>query len=516
MANYMSGNRKQTTSSAEYRHGRQLRSQTSGNTSGNPGGQGPKNEDLSSCIRQLTDTVQERNEELRKEKHRSSSLSGELRKLRNDYRISTQEIAKLKKTYSRMVNRYHEVLRDVVIPYARSKDLRIDKQTGEAIDNVLEPLLRDAMQAHVLRNHVQALQRHNHEIQGHIETVHQRKQDLQAETTALRKQVTDLQQDALGRIKQVQVVSDSQFERDFQVLASSIKTFSRSIQSAERLDVAKVIYLPSFLEDVPSHHWQGRARKKTFVEAWTWAVLVKAVFCDPFAVFRDDIGHVKKAWQQMFGSDHDHEWPSPSSSCESWRRSTVEHLRDSINRASRHDDTMEPAPKRTKTVHTDPCKQLAVDIEMCLKQFFPETNFSQVRIIVDKAIALAVQMSLQRCRLQITYPSTGCKFIEGMMASVPDRDEEDVDAGVVAFIINPGLTKWGDAHGEKLDERYDIVPSLVQLEQRRIRREDGVDRRGIDTNSSAGCLDAPNVLLPQYEAGGIRQMNMPAIKQEKE
>ena len=125
----MSGNRKQTTSSAEYRHGRQLRSQTSGNTSGNPGGQGPKNEDLSSCIRQLTDTVQERNEELRKEKHRSSSLSGELRKLRNDYRISTQEIAKLKKTYSRMVNRYHEVLRDVVIPYARSKDLRIDEQT---------------------------------------------------------------------------------------------------------------------------------------------------------------------------------------------------------------------------------------------------------------------------------------------------------------------------------------------------------------------------------------------------
>jgi hypothetical protein len=41
----------------------------------------------------------------------------------------------------------------------------------------------------------------------------------------------------------------------------------------------------------------------------------------------------------------------------------------------------------------------------------------------------------------------------------------------VAFIINPGLTKWGDANGRMLDQYNVIVLPLVQLESSSIKRE---------------------------------------------
>jgi hypothetical protein len=409
------------------------------------------------------------------------------------------------------VKGYQEVLQNVVIPYARSKGLRMKEDSGELIDDVLGPLSRDAMEAEVLREKVKSLEKHHSDIKGRSQTVHQEIKDLQAECKGLRKQATDLQQDALSRIEQAQVVSDSQFERDFQVLASSIKTFSRSIRSTEDMDVSKLLDSTRLLRDVSLHHWQGRARKKTLMEAWTWGILVDHVFRNPFAVFGNNVGHVNKAWHEMFGSDHHHDWPSPSSFCESWRRSTAEHLRESMKTVIRHDDIMEPIPKRIKTARIDASKQLTSELETSLKQMFPETNVSQVRIIVEKAFALAVQMSLQRCRLQITYPSTGCIFIKGEMTSVPDRDGDDGIAEVVAFVVNPGLTKWGDARAEKLDERYDIVSCLVQLE-----REDPIDRRGVEMGSNVGRLDANGVLHPQDKADENYQTRMTNVKQELE
>jgi len=513
----MSGNNKRPASSTEYRQDRLLRSQTSGNANARQDTQRPLDDSPASLVQHLNDALQERNEELQKEKHRSNSLIGEARKARSDGRASIGEIARLKTAYSGLVKRYNEVLHDVVIPYARRKGFRMNEDSGEVIDDVLGPLSRDAMEAEVLRDKVTKLQKSNSNVEGRSQATHQEMKNLQAECVGLRKQVTALQQDALGRIEQVRVVSDSQFERDFQVLASSIKTFSRSIQSAEKVDVSNLVDSKLFLNDVSLHHWQGRARKKTFLEAWTWAILVNSVFRNPFAVFGNNVERVNQAWHELFGSDHNHDWPSPSVVCENWRRNTAEHLRESANTVVRHNDTLEPTPKRTKTARIDASKEFANEWESFLEGMFPGSDFAQVHNIVDKAFALAVQMSLQRCRLQITYPSTGCMFVEGEMTSVPDREGDDIDAGVVAFVVNPGLTKWGDARGEKLDERHDIVPCLVQLEPMLIKREDGADHRGGDMGSRiAGRLDANGVLYPQGQAGWNHEPNIPSIKREPE
>lgn len=88
----------------------------------------------------------------------------------------------------------------------------------------------------------------------------------------------------------------------------------------------------------------------------------------------------------------------------------------------------------------------------------------QISVTINKAFALALQLSTQRCRLQLTYPLVGAEFHKHSMESMPDPDGEDIENGNVAFIAHPGLTKWGDAHGKNLDHRFDIVSSLVQLE----------------------------------------------------
>jgi hypothetical protein len=44
------------------------------------------------------------------------------------------------------------------------------------------------------------------------------------------------------------------------------------------------------------------------------------------------------------------------------------------------------------------------------------------------------------------------------------EEEESTEHGIVAAIINPGLTKWGDVQGKNSDHRYEIVPALVRLQ----------------------------------------------------
>jgi hypothetical protein len=66
--------------------------------------------------------------------------------------------------------------------------------------------------------------------------------------------------------------------------------------------------------------------------------------------------------------------------------------------------------------------------------------------IVNEAFVLAMHMSLQRSRLQITYPDIGKEVNTPEIESMPPYGEGDVDNGIVAFVINPGLTKWGENH----------------------------------------------------------------------
>jgi hypothetical protein len=110
-------------------------------------------------------------------------------------------------------------------------------------------------------------------------------------------------------------------------------------------------------------------------------------------------------------------------------------------------------------------------VEAHMHSIDPKADTTQIGRIIDKAFKLAMIMSLQHSRLQMTFPKVGAEFVMASMVVVPDRDGEDISDGIVAYVTHPGLTKWGDARGENYEHRLDIVSSLVQLEDAGIEHE---------------------------------------------
>ncbi|KAF2849833.1 hypothetical protein T440DRAFT_532756 [Plenodomus tracheiphilus IPT5] len=446
-------------------------------------------EDTESIIRALQKSLNERDAECAKERHRYRSLEGTTKRLK--LRLSDLEKSDI---------RYNAILDDVLIPYAGYKNLRIDIHTGELIDNIGEPLLQDALKATGMQNEAQGWREQYHKLEyeadilreqvrvlvaqkkqfrhdlrnnGVIPDLEQQIQAQRNENEALHEQIQDLQKDALTRVENIEFVSDDQFEKEFQAIASSVKALSRLIRLVDQVDVVQELPSGMFLLNVDPVHWHGSARKKIFIEAWIWAALVIYIFRSPFSVFGDNANGLGETWKRIFGNEHVNDWPAPSSLCEQWRCTTAKKLRELGSNHVNPDQNGEPWAKRARHLDSLPSENLALTLDTHLMRVAVGSNIEQLRNIADKAFALASQMSHQRNRLQLTYPEAGAMFQANEMSAVPDRDSENGDAGLVAFVVNPGLTKWGNARGEDLEQRFDIVPSLVQLEPVQIKQEPG-------------------------------------------
>jgi hypothetical protein len=386
-----------------------------------------------------------------------------------DVKIARIEAAhrELRKESTDVRRDYNHILERLVKPYAVMRKIDFRGLTGEPIEKVIDPMLREV-------------------------TLYK---SLWAEIRRLRNQVQELQKDMLAKVDKVDAISDDQFAKEFRSLASTIKSFSRSIRFTDQPNIVEVLNSLVLVKDVASHHWSSRARKKPLVEAWIWSILISLVFESPYAIFGDRCQAVHEAWLQIYGAGHLHSWPIPSSQSESWRFKTVEQLYEQTRPETIADDKskllLEGLTASMVDVHTYVTNIISSHFEW----LSPGYRVSDVHSIVDKAFALAVNMFLQRSRLQVTYPAIEAEFDEKSMTSVEDDDEEDMEVGVVAFIINPGLTKWGDVHGEHYDQAYDIVPSLVQLEpkdsshnQRGVRAESGIKQEaGVEQEYQRFC-----------------------------
>lgn len=350
--------------------------------------------------------------------------------LQNIHRDLEKQYTSLDKQYIFSDDRYKYLVGKIIGPYAQLTNIKWDEQSGATINVMIEPLIKDALDAGQLRNQVRALQN-----------------------------------DMFARIDKGDPVSDEQFAQDFRNLAALIKTLSRTIRIAEEVDVIKILEDAYMLHGVAVHHWNSRARKKGLIEAWVWSILLWTVFDTPFSVLGLEGENVRKAWATMFGKDHAHEWPTPSSLCEDWRCTTAKIV---FAKIAAQDAMVKPSDIDTLTTQEKSILERRDMVTQCMAAYFIELSPSMkpepIRAIMDKAFALSVQMSMERSRFQVTYPAIGAPFDKDAMKPMRDPEGKDIEAGNVAFIANPGLTKWGDAHGRNLDHRYDIVPALVQLE----------------------------------------------------
>ncbi|KAF3034582.1 hypothetical protein E8E12_002188 [Didymella heteroderae] len=443
---------------------------------------------MRSELRRCEGELKKTKEDLRKERHRYRSLEGTKNKLQTEHRQQKSDIENLQLDLKHL--RYIDedmcyFTNTYLRPYAQKRGVRLKDDTLVSYEAVLKPMFNDALQAHNLRSEVKNLQGHVQATEEEAEALQTRlaeAQVLSEESRALHDQVQSLQNEVqklqrqlLAKVEKVRVVTDDAFDKDFRNLAAMVKSLGRSVKITKETNMSEALGNRGLLLDVQDHQWSTRARKKCFTEAWIWSVLLDCVFKTPFTVLGENGAAIAELWGKLFDNKHVRGWPNPSALCESWRRTTVEHavagmsqdMSLGTNNKAEGGLTDGAPPQELNDAELQMHNAVANEIGTRLANMSTAADFQLIPKVIEAAIALSLQMSLQRSRLQVTFPNVGDRFDRARMASMHDPDGEDMEDGVVAFIVRPGLTKWGNAHGKHFDQRHDIVHSLVQLEAHR-------------------------------------------------
>lgn len=442
-------------------------------------------------ITNLQNSLASRNLEIRQlrnnklqDHRRIESLQDENSEIWRDYKQVQNVLADTQRKY--------ECIRDdALVPYANasSRSQPFHDETLRSVRSIAKALLQDALAFQKQKTRgdggtdVRALQRHVEVLEKNCKETDELRKEVESkheEVGVLQEQVQLLQREMLSKIETAHAVPDEKFAQDFRSLVALIKSLSRSARPGKELEVSKVLQPNNLLCGVQEHHWSTRSRKKQFIEGWIWSILIDMVFLHPFIIFPRNGGSMEMLWISMFEAHSSGYWPTPSIKCEDWRTTTMQQLadrvgRDAITRGESTEDQLEDSNgKRLRDDVAIQREKVANTIGGGLLKVSSTTDVTQISNIINKAFSLALELSLQRSRLQVTFPRIGEKFSAGEMTCLPDRDGEDLENnenGTVAFIVNPGLAKWGDAHGRNFDQRYDIVPSLVQLEVFKVKME---------------------------------------------
>jgi hypothetical protein len=394
----------------------------------------------------------------------------ELRELRYLNDIHESQITKLQrknertkaKLYherirSRYLNAYRLVLSRAVQTYADCRGIEISGEPDDHLKSVVDDLIFDAKYSYTLHQEVQQLRSER------------RRNNI--EFNNMQKQLQLLQAEMLSRVENISVVSDEHLAREFHSLVSCVRVLSRSIRFSKDTNILDILKPCGFLVDVPTHHWEARTGKKVYIEAWIWSVLVDEIFGRPLSIFGDSGDIQGQNWVLLFGQAHFGGWPYPFNSSEKWRHMMVDKLLELAGRDIIIKGSVEPEDEKAKSStqrhlvgHVrDKRDNVANLLGGTLSVLSTAADLTQVPKIINKAFPLALDMLLSRSRVQVTYAEAGAQFNEKEMA-LRDTDEEDLNNRTVAFVVRPGLTKWGDAHGRNFEQRFDIVPCEVKLE----------------------------------------------------
>ncbi|KAH6613152.1 hypothetical protein C7974DRAFT_286365, partial [Boeremia exigua] len=325
-------------------------------------------------------------------------------------------------------SRYDYIVQKFLQPWASENDLIFDDRALSNLDSVLCPLIQNSKECGTLRSQVQVLQ-----------------------------------QELLKRDEKTIAIPDEQFAQEFRNLTGLIKTVSLLMRPFEAMNIVRILG-PCILTNgmAPLHH-DDRVGKKLYIESCIWSTLIQMVFRTPFAVFGLEGNTVSNLWFNMYNVQHHHGWPHPSLPCETWRRTTMEQFMTMVNMA-----IVAQGERRTHHSYLEQCvvqahANVVSSMSAHLSLIAPKVASSHLCRIVSEAFNLAVRMSLQRSRLQITFPKIGDNFSSSEMRNLSTSADEGGENGIVTLVVNPGLTKWGDAQGKNFEHRYNVVPALVQL-----------------------------------------------------
>ena len=412
-----------------------------------------KREEAERNLRKCEIALHEKQQELEKIKSRYNGLEEEHRNVLEYSGTQAKELAK----------------KDAEIAYYRHAISREEGSKNRAI-GLLEMSSEKYLRPYAEKKGIIV---HQWEYPEYLNALGSLVQDA-SEAEFMQARIHSLQEEMLTTVSKVQASTDEHFAGDFRRIISLVRSFSRTNEVAEHINVKRLLSTGVLQDGVSVAHWNDRARKKVLVEACVWSALIEMIFWSPFECFGSPGTKANSLWEDIYFAEHDNGWPVPTTLCESWRYTTAESMMQLIDQGvmakGRTENTYKPLDEGVMGIRN----HIRVTIEDRL-DIPPSAGIAeQLQNIINKSSMLAVEMSLQKYRLQVTYPSVGCEFSNEAMKLLPGFEGDDVDSGKVAFVVNPGLTKWGDTHGKKFDCRYDIVPALVQLETSSRENESGI------------------------------------------
>jgi hypothetical protein len=402
--------------------------------------------------------------------HRDEELQ-ELRDTIDKYKKQIQELQTSLKNMATMHDRerdgkwyykkeYNLVLDRTVRRYADILGIKSNAMTHIQRASISDALVADAIASRNLRMEAVTKDTNLHKAQEQLRT---------------------LQAEMLSRVDNIPTIPDNHLAQGFRSLESCVKALSRSIRTSACTDISDVLKPCGFLVGVPGYHRGPRAGvNKVYIEAWIWSFLLIEIFDFPFSIFGRPGCDLGQHWSNMFGDGHVGRWPYPSGSSETWRHVTTERL---LELGGRDTFTKGLAELEEMTIKGDirfasyiyyRRKHVANTLGDQLSALSATADLMQIPKVVTRASCLVLDMLLSRSRVQITYSQVGIRFNEKHM-SVHDADDENPDKGIVALVVRPGLTKWGDAHGRNFDESLSIVPCEVQLEADGVHGSESVD-----------------------------------------
>lgn len=293
-------------------------------------------------------------------------------------------------------SRYNHIVNMVLKPFATTRGFEYNDANDRLMDLVLRPLYEDALEASELRRQVS-------EILSQL-------QKSQTEASSLRSHVQELQKEMLARIEKVQAISDEHFAQDFRSLGAHVKSLSRSARLNLGADMLQSLGSGSLLSNTSEHHWKIRANQKYYIEAWIWGVLLDSIFGSAFSMYGKSGSSWSSSWNALFGIGQIGAWPRPTASSESFRCTVADQLvtligRDTIVRGQADTQGRAGSVARRGVAATLECRgEVANTMGTKLTSISSTVGVSEISNIIDRAFALALDMSLQKCRLRSSFP----------------------------------------------------------------------------------------------------------------
>jgi len=253
---------------------------------------------------------------------------------------------------------------------------------------------------------------------------------------------------------------DRELKQQLSVLKNRVATLARSPSGVDAEQTGQAFRQSAFIQIAPHHH-------KLVLESSFWDILIDGIFLSPFKVFGDCGERFTVTWSQLFQkyqtpSQSTSEWPRPDILSEKWRYVSFEPLRARLLANTQR----LPADEEIKKSYKSNVSRVSGALQEALSRVSSHDKRAAISDIVDKACSLALDIGIQRCRLQLFSPrpnDTVSRRYPDTYEDVNEDNDTGMTEGTVKLVVWPGLRKTGDGRGGCLERSIDLSPAGVYL-----------------------------------------------------